>query len=1014
MKKFIVIFTMILVMFVENVNAADPNCQVTMQHYGVGGTNLTYSINGSTRSGTLYIAWLKDSNGTTALSFCLDRGYKSVHNGIYVRTTDRAITVTNNMRKAYYFATGVTSGTGSKYSNYSTPSNTLRYLIAQTAIWLDQEGAYSMGNISAAAATAFYSYYEQKGYTRSDAYEKFYPIYNQLIQEYINLEASGIKYTAPLYTFEYIDSDGRYQRFLSPLPVEVCPPEDTDRTYCPSPNEGIDITECINNNQDKTNPEQYCIDLNCPDTEVPACEGGVLVVARDHEYACANDNQNHSATYYETVDYSQCGYADQDGEPIRLLGSWAYLYCKERVTRSFPGGISSPISLGTSFVWPTSSATEHTVWGNLYSLSYVGYKDCKIKVAPNTRISENPRDTIRNYQNILASSGYRFDYVRRDYGGACSSAYGADLTAATNTLNSKKEAQTSAQAAYDKAISDYNNAKSQLDAAIAERDNKITSEQNSCRSACDRVGSTLEIVECRKDCDKIKGNITSQYSSKISTLQSAVNSLGSSVTTAGSNLGQANNAVTTAQSAIDRINNNIRTCNEYMTTYNSAIQLLNDISAINGTTFNATDLYQFESSTSMAYDDPEYGASYTLIGATNYSCSGCEGGTVRTYSYDIASSQLVRTYDNLKTSIEERVITVEASVSYSLPDNLYYYVDKRTNRPLMTPTDDYITIGYSNLPTSFNASVRNTYNLSITINSLGEDGKFTSIANENPYVCNYTLSTAQTDECVCPEGTKHAGEDLYCKIYSASTTEETMTCADAQILYCDSDETFDEICDDEKFCPGDRSIKITSCLNSGYSYNYCVDNLCSLTDDYHCPRGTYNDGMDIKPCVFANIGLGLENAIEYCQNTVCPGQGLIIIYRPISLRNPFPGKYSAETGITIDFSLDNLKGRYPGANWNSKLLVETQILYNRGVEGNEVYNKEPLYSFILDGDTIRQIREYNDSRESSGGYADFTLECNSNGVACLSKKFLRESNSGLIGGVCSSTSWSEFYICSES
>ena len=80
--------------------------------------------------------------------------------------------------------------------------------------------------------------------------------------------------------------------------------------------------------------------------------------------------------------------------------------------------------------------------------------------------------------------------------------------------------------------------------------------------------------------------------------------------------------------------------------------------------------------------------------------------------------------------------------------------------------------------------------------------------------------------------------------------------------------------------------------------------------------------------------------------------GVRLIYRPIDLHNPFP---------SIDGS-----GRDTGANWcdsksciNTNYIVDKYILHNRDVEGNDVYNLEPMYSFTLTPKIINQIREYN-------------------------------------------------------
>lgn len=102
--------------------------------------------------------------------------------------------------------------------------------------------------------------------------------------------------------------------------------------------------------------------------------------------------------------------------------------------------------------------------------------------------------------------------------------------------------------------------------------------------------------------------------------------------------------------------------------------------------------------------------------------------------------------------------------------------------------------------------------------------------------------------------------------------------------------------------------------------------------------------------------------------------GLYVIYRPISLTDPFP---------YIDGT-----GRDPGSNWAGRNLVDTYIHNNRGVKEYEVYNLKPMYQFVLNSANIRAIRTYNSSLLSN--YNDFNLSCK-NGRYCKSQ-FLQEGN----------------------
>lgn len=152
-----------------------------------------------------------------------------------------------------------------------------------------------------------------------------------------------------------------------------------------------------------------------------------------------------------------------------------------------------------------------------------------------------------------------------------------------------------------------------------------------------------------------------------------------------------------------------------------------------------------------------------------------------------------------------------------------------------------------------------------------------------------------------------------------------------------------------------------------------VDGCANLPEDKCCINGKVTD------CPVACSGECCDsngNEIE------CPGGESVIgnvIYRPISLTNPFPGIDGAN--------------RIPGNNWNKIITKDGRtysasdyyIKYNRGYNDYEVYQAEPLYVINLDANKIKAIRKYNDYKKHD--YNDFDLECD-NGKNCISK-FLR-------------------------
>lgn len=98
-----------------------------------------------------------------------------------------------------------------------------------------------------------------------------------------------------------------------------------------------------------------------------------------------------------------------------------------------------------------------------------------------------------------------------------------------------------------------------------------------------------------------------------------------------------------------------------------------------------------------------------------------------------------------------------------------------------------------------------------------------------------------------------------------------------------------------------------------------------------------------------------------------------IQFRTIDLDNPFPARDGSS--------------RLPGTNWLGKdNYVRAYITYNRGVEGNEVYNKEPIYKITLTPSDMVKIREYNKTNDYSDiNVPDKTLICRGeNNTSCLS------------------------------
>lgn len=125
-----------------------------------------------------------------------------------------------------------------------------------------------------------------------------------------------------------------------------------------------------------------------------------------------------------------------------------------------------------------------------------------------------------------------------------------------------------------------------------------------------------------------------------------------------------------------------------------------------------------------------------------------------------------------------------------------------------------------------------------------------------------------------------------------------------------------------------------------------------------------------------------------CGNT---SSNLNLIYRPISLTNPFPN------------TNDSSKYRKLGSNWTEN-RVKIFITNNRGVSDYDIYNLTPIYTITLTPSLIKDIREYNKQNSLN----DFKMTC-VDGYKCLSSFFWNDFN-GIVdteNSCASSTGWDQ-------
>lgn len=246
--------------------------------------------------------------------------------------------------------------------------------------------------------------------------------------------------------------------------------------------------------------------------------------------------------------------------------------------------------------------------------------------------------------------------------------------------------------------------------------------------------------------------------------------------------------------------------------------------------------------------------------------------------------------------------------------------------------------------------------------------------------CTYIKTSDKTVEC--PSGTKNEGMNL-----SIIMTNESLSYEEAV----------------KKYCNNDSDSGMTVCPNNSYYSGKPISKSCydkaecrELTCNIHECTDSGGTCHILNSCMTRQIedyGKTIEEAKKICTNKYCDGKPGNIEYRVIDLKDPFPGN-KAESGSSLFNS--NIQGRKPGSNWNSTTIVKKEILNNRGVKGDEVYNLTPLYEFNLTPSVIKKIREYNDEHS----YDDFTLSCKGNNKqACVASGFDFRKNYGIVKAI---------------
>jgi hypothetical protein len=833
---------------------------------------------------------------------------------------------------------------------------------------------------------------------------------------------------------------------------------------CPenTQNAGKSIQECIQSGK----TEKQCIASECGD-ETNGCKG-YKIDKTGAMATCSVENYSTTSAFAETVSSVGSGseYSGSiNGTREAIIGTYGALYCMEtRAQMNLPGSIANPITKGSSIVWPTYDSLSQdgiplSKFGNMYPMSFSGTMTCHIQVAPNLtyedKCASNPLKDFGDYVKKMYDQYNTTDEIPDDptevhY--AKDSYVTGTAAKSTNKTKTREELRhdlsplvkgsctTETKSGcmdtqyFDKWIEWATKNLEWYTAKLTEATTNYNNKKRSCSTAHGGDSWTDTVSNTTKTCDSDDSD-TKSAKAKMDNFQSIVTTW------------------TNYKDAWDTSKTNFNT---YATNYANAVKVYKEVKDVYEYEIKCSgsscDVYNFLTSATVKYENEgsdyaegfNLGISLSAVDSVTYSCTGCTGRSGDMYETSVLYGWKVEDFfqnlmgsktkptdttivDNfnghswstwVSSYLKAKIATLEGTeitintneIRYKLPSGYYTYLNKDSGLYTMAkPGGNYLKFDFSSLPTSFNNKVNKEYKLVLTSLALGNNAQFNSNSNgggqTSDYVCYYKVASGN-DDCLCPTGTKNADTDLYQALLDSNGT---LTCADAKEKYCNGDNIPDCTvnCNEEKYCTSDKSIKITSCVNSGNSRSTCENKLCG-NGTYTCSSGQLK-GMDMTSCVQARIaeGSNAKTAETYCNKTYCK-LGTIAVYRTIDLKNPFPSKDADDNGNTAGLSRGwfntDVAGRYPGSNWNGQNIVKTKIFKNRGVSDYEVYNQTPLYHIELDTTTILKIREYNKKQQQyDDGYADFTLTCVQDGdnyllgTSCLSS-FIHSGNYGFDRG----------------
>ena len=203
----------------------------------------------------------------------------------------------------------------------------------------------------------------------------------------------------------------------------------------------------------------------------------------------------------------------------------------------------------------------------------------------------------------------------------------------------------------------------------------------------------------------------------------------------------------------------------------------------------------------------------------------------------------------------------------------------------------------------------------------------------------------------------------------------------------------------ERVCPEPDDSGDTCRIENGKYYDFDGNEITKEEYERICPATPY---CPEDECPY---GCCPSGECAPMPDGTCPGLGgKDVIYRTIDLNNPFPGQDAEQRNTGANWCSYNIKTQKIDCSYNNKVVQEYVT-----DENTQVYDDEHiLYEVTLDADTIRSIRNYNDSNR----YDDWKLSCRDNGRACFSD-FLKDQIE-VTGKCANKASKYAFYNCDMS